>query len=139
MFDLNKRIEVMSAVSSKYDGVDFELGTDNDCAHMIAYGLKQYGLKCSIDKYGTYRTEAGARSRLRKAGFSSLMEAVDAQGFFRLESAALAWPGDIIAFKGDNDDVALAWMMSNGRAFGFMDGKAKFVQPLSIEAAWRVE
>ena len=128
----------MSAVRDKYNGCSFELGSENDCAHMIAFGLKRYGLKCSIDKYGSYSTEAGARARLHKAGFSSLADAVDGLGLFRLESAAFAWPGDIIAFKSDDDDIALAWMMSNGRAFGFFAGVAQFVQPLSIETAWRV-
>lgn len=139
MFDLNKRIEVLDAIVSRYDGKPFELG-DNDCVHMIAYGLNKYGLKKGIVKYGSYSTEAGARRALRKAGFSSLIEAVRGQGFWELDAPAMAWPGDIIAMQGvDSDDVALAWMASNGRAFGFLNGVAQFLQPLAIEAAWRVE
>ncbi len=139
MFDLAKRTEVVSAVATKYDHAPFELGTENDCVHMIDFGLKEYGIKTSLSRRGSYSTEAQARRAMKRAGFDSLADAVDAEGFMRLESAATAWPGDIIAFKGDNGDIALAWMASEGRAFGFLNGYAQFVQPIQIEAAWRVE
>lgn len=138
MFDLNKRTEVVSAVAAKYDGQTFELGTEFDCAHMIDFGLNLYGLKTSLARRGSYSTEKQARRALLRAGFNSLADAVDAEGFHRLDAPALAWPGDIIGFRGDNDDIALAWMANEGRAFGFLDGIAKFVTPHKIEAAWRV-
>lgn len=137
-FDLTKRVAVLEAVASKYNMKPLTLGSD-DCVHMIAYGLNQYGLKTSLLKYGSYSTPAGAKRALLKAGFADLPEAVAGQGFWKLDAAALAWPGDIIALKAETgDDVALAWMASNGRAFGFWNGCAQYFQPLAIEAAWRV-
>lgn len=139
MFDMTERVRVIEAVAKKYSGKPFALGTD-DCVHMISFGLKEYGIKSSLLKYGSYTSPVSARRALKKAGFNSLIDAVPAQGFVELDAPALAWPGDIIAMppEGD-DDVALAWMASNGRAFGFWNGHAQYFQPLAFRAAWRVE
>lgn len=137
-FDLNQRVDVVNAVSEKYYGKEFALGS-NDCVHMIAHGLREYGLKSSLHRFGSYSTPAGARRALKRAGYDSLIEAVRDQGFFELDGAAMAWPGDIIAMKAEDDDgVALAWMASNGRAFGFWNGIGQYFQPHEFEAAWRV-
>lgn len=129
---------MIEAVAAKYNGRPMALGSD-DCVHMVAFGLKELGLKISLLKYGSYETEAGARRALKKAGFTNLTEAVSAQGFVKLDAPALAWPGDIIAMKSeDGGDVALAFMASGGRAFGFWNGAAQYFQPLAFEAAWRV-
>jgi len=136
-FDIEKRVKVVEAVAEKYQGRPLVLGSD-DCVHMVGFGLKEYGLKVSLLKYGSYETPAGARRALKKAGFKSLRDAVPAQGFVEI-SPSMAWPGDIIAMKSEDDeDVALAFMASNGRAFGFWAGHAQYFQPLAFEAAWRV-
>lgn len=123
----------------RYDGRELVLGSD-DCVHMISYGLHLLGCKkSSLVKAGSYKTEAGALRALRRAGYANLKEAVAGQGFFELDAPAFAWPCDILAMKAvGTDDVALAFMASNGRGFGFFDGKAQFFQPLAIETAWRV-
>ena len=60
------------------------------------------------------------------------------QGFVEI-APSFAWACDIIALKAEGtDDVALAFMASNGRGFGFWNGRAQFFQPLAFEAAWRV-
>lgn len=137
-FDLNKRTDVVSAVADKYTGREFSLGSD-DCVHMIAFGLREYDIKTSLHKFGSYSTPAGARRALKRAGYDSLIEAVRGHGFFELEGASFAWPGDIIALKAeDSEDVALAWLASGGRAFGFWRGIGQFFQPHEFVAAWRV-
>lgn len=138
MFDIEKRVQVIEAVAAKYTGRPLVLGSD-DCVHMIAFGLKEYGIKTGLSKYGDYTTPAGARRALRKAGYMSLTEAVSGHGFFELDAPAMAWPGDIIAMPSDDDEhQALAWMASNGRAFGNWNGIFQYFQPLAFKAAWRV-
>lgn len=138
MFDIPKRTEVISKVAAKYDGKPFELGSEFDCVHMIDFGLREYGIKSSLPTRGSYHSETSAARALKRAGFSSLADAMDGEGFVRLDSPAFAWVGDILGLKGDNGDIALVWMASEGRAFGFLDGVAQFVQPKQIEFAWRV-
>jgi hypothetical protein len=137
MFSIEQRVKMLGEVAERYQGKPFDLGSD-DCVHMITFGLKQLGLKVSLMKHGSYNTPAGARRALKKAGFNSLLEAVPAQGFVEI-APSMAWPGDIIAMKAkDDEDVALAFMGSNGRAFGFWNDHAQYFQPLAFEAAWRV-
>jgi hypothetical protein len=139
MFDLQQRTTMLEEVVKKYSGTKFELGSD-DCVHMINYGLQQLGRPVNLIKLGSYSTPAGARRAMRKAGYASLREAVTGQGFFELDAPAMAWPGDIIAMPSvEGEDVALAFMASNGRAFGFWQDTAQFFQPLAFETAWRIE
>lgn len=137
-FTLEQRVAMVNAVRDKYDNQDFVLGS-MDCVHMINYGLGQLERAVNLIKLGSYSTPAGARRALRKAGFASLREAVTGQGFYELDAPSMAWPGDILALPpAEDEDVALAWMASNGRAFGFWQGKAQFFQPIAFETAWRL-
>ena len=87
-----------------------------------------------------YSSEAHGLRVLRKAGFRSLLEALDARGLVRIAPAA-AMQGDLIALDAGDDNpfgAALTVAMSDGIVLGFSQGVCSTWRPLAYQAAWRL-
>lgn len=116
-----------------------------DCLKLAVGHLRSLGHQIGLAKAGSYKTALGARRALRKAGYRSLIEAVDSRGLERIAPAAMV-AGDLAALPGDNGFAALAIAVGNGRLLAFHpDGggsdvmAAVVVQPIAFVAAWRVD
>lgn len=132
-----RRQQAVEACRARFDGKAYEPGS-RDCAKLAAHALHKQGRRVGLLKGVRYHSELGALKVLRKLGFSSLMDAVDALGLERIPPAA-ARPGDLIAVPGEGAfGCALMVQADNGRVFGFSNGVAGFWQPLQFVCAWRV-
>lgn len=133
-----RRQQAAQATIDRFQGKPLAYGRD-DCVRMAVFCLRKLGVKVSLLKAGSYRSELGAARALKRTGFATLAEAVDAQGLPRIAPAA-AVTGDILALPiNDRDEVALAIALGNGRALGFSaeTGVCCVVQPHAYAAAWR--
>ena len=132
---LIRRQQATQATVDHFQGKPLAYGKD-DCARMVAFCLKRLGLKVSLLKAGSYSSELGAAKALKRLGYGSLVEAVDAHGLPRI-APAKAVLGDILALPAERFGGALMIAVGNGRAFGYFDGRFQVGQPLLFEAAWR--
>lgn len=138
MNPLIRRQQAAQATIDRFQGKPLELGK-NDCARMTVFCLRKLGVKVSLLKAGTYRTEIGAARVLKGLGFDNLTEAVDALGLPRI-APAMCLPGDVMTLKAaGSDDVALVVAVGNGRVLGFWEaaGVCTVFQPLEYVTAWR--
>lgn len=112
-----------------------------DCARIAAYHLRKMGHRPKLAKAGSYASLLGAVRALKRTGFASLPEALDAMNLPRIAPAS-ALVGDLLALPGDDDFHALQIVAGNGRVFGYHADSPKpcFIQPkLELAIAWRVE
>lgn len=124
----------------EFSAKPFELGA-RDCAKLINFHLKLVGNPVPVAKCGAYSTVLGAKRGLKRLGFNSLAELMDAH-FPRIAPAA-ALIGDVFELEGSQDDPigALALYLGNGLTFGYHENAegavmARLLQPPI--AAWRV-
>ncbi|WP_236548012.1 DUF6950 family protein [Sphingomonas sp. AX6] len=133
-----KRRDVAKATMARFQHQPFKLGK-NDCVRMAAYVLRKRGYRPQLGKAGTYTTLLGAKRALKRAGFNTIADALDALGLERIAPAA-ARPCDIIMVPGEGPlDGALHIAVGNGRTLGYhedIDG-ADILQPVEFIAAWR--
>lgn len=126
------------ATIARFQHQPFKLGK-NDCVRMAAYVLRKRGYRPQLGKAGTYTTLVGAKRALKRAGFDTIAEALDALGLTRIAPAA-ALPCDIIMVPGEGPlDGALHVAVGNGRTLAYhadIDG-ADILQPIEFIAAWR--
>jgi hypothetical protein len=141
-----RRVAAAQATLDKWQGVAFEWGRA-DCVRLAAAHLRNMGHKVSLSKGGAYGSVLSARRALKRAGFDSVADAVDGQGFARIPPAS-ALVGDLLMLPGSDDGDteiegmgALAVALGNGRVLMWhpdADG-ATVCQPVEYQAAWRVE
>ncbi|MDB5458158.1 MAG: hypothetical protein JWP92_3743 [Caulobacter sp.] len=137
---LQARQLALSATVEHFMARPFAFGK-TDCVRMAAFHLRKMGHRPSLVKAGSYSSLIGAMRALRRTGFASLPDALDAMGLPRIAPAA-ALVGDLLALPGEDALHALQVVAGNGRVFGFhADSEtACFLQPtLSVAMAWRVE
>jgi hypothetical protein len=94
-----------------------------------------------------YASEAQGYRLMRKAGFKSLVEALDARGLPRI-APAMAMQGDLIAMDAGEENpfgVALTVAMADQVVLGFSEGVCATWRPLSFPVdadgkplAWRL-
>lgn len=137
MIGIQERVSAVTKTIEKFQGKELEYGK-NDCAKMAAFCLRQMKVNVGAAKFGAYKTPVGARAALKRAGCKSLADAVDKVGLMRIGYLS-CYPGDIIAFKGKDGDVALHIFIEQGRSFGLIEGVFQVGQPIEIECAWRSE
>lgn len=133
-----RRQQAAQATIDRFQGRPLAYGRD-DCVRMTVFCLRKLGVKVSLLKAGAYRSEIGAARALKRTGFASLSEAVDAQGLPRI-APAMALPGDIVALPAPDGQVGLAVAVGNGRVLAFWEGAGGIctvVQPLEFACAWR--
>lgn len=134
------RVAAAQACIDRFSGKSYEPGK-RDCIKLGNHALHKLGRRVSLTKGLRYTTEAGGVKAMRKLGFGSLLEAVDAAlGAEARIPPAMALPGDIIALATDEDSpfgCALTVAVGNGRVIGFQNGVGLVMQPKSYLAAWR--
>lgn len=139
MIEMIRRQQAAQAAVDRFKGQPWQLGK-NDCARMAAFVLRKMGHRPQLGKAGTYSTGAGALRALKRAGFDTLGEALDALGLERIPPAA-ARVADIVMIPGEAPlDGALTIAVGNGRVLGFHEdsGTAEVLQPVATIAAWRL-
>jgi hypothetical protein len=112
-----------------------------DCARIVARHVRNMGHPTKLAKAGSYSSLVGAVRALKRTGFATLPEAIDAMGFVRIPPAA-ALVADVLALPGDGDLHALQIVAGNGRVWGYHVDRDTpcFIQPtLDVAIAWRVE
>ena len=132
------RSAAAQATVDRFHGQAFAWGRF-DCARMVAFHLRQLGLKPGLSKGGSYATALSARRALVRAGHDSLEAALDALGLSRIAPAA-ALVGDVVALPGDDAMTSLTVALGNGRVLGWHQDSpgCAVLQPVAFETAWRV-
>lgn len=136
MTELELRATATSATYARFHGEPFVLGK-TDCARMVAFHLKQLGLKPSLLAGGAYSTPVGARRALKRLGVTSLSEIMDAH-FVRIAPAA-ARAGDVVCVQGaEGMGDAMQIKLHRNHVLGFLDGVCGELVDHEYVAAWRV-
>ena len=130
-----RRVAAVEATIARFEGRPLKYGRD-DCTRMVAFALRRLGVRTPLLKAGSYSSALGAAKAMKRMGFDTLDQAVDAIGLPRI-APAMCLPGDIIALPAEQHGVALMLAVGNGRAFGYFDGRFQVGQPLMFDAAWR--
>jgi hypothetical protein len=111
-----------------------------DCAKMIAWHLRQFGVTAPISRAKPYTTALGARRALARLGISSLAEQLDKLCLMRI-APAMALVGDIVAMPSEGDMDALSIALGNGAVLGYAQdapGASTWRIVRTLDAAWRV-
>jgi len=137
MHPMLRRAATTRACMDRFNGKAYVAGA-RDCAKLAAHAAHKMGRRVPLLTRARHTTEAGALKYVRKAGFASLVELMDATGLERIAPAA-ALPGDIIGMaSGDAFGCSLAVALDDGLVLGFHDGVCQPVIPHDFVAAWRV-
>ncbi|MFN3584830.1 DUF6950 family protein [Phenylobacterium sp.] len=142
MHETIRRRDAAQAAFDRFNGRALAWGRD-DCLRLAAFDLRKMGRAVSLAKAGSYSSLAGALRALRRTGFATLAEAVDAEGLVRIPPAA-ALPADLLGGTPHEGGpwVALGVVLGNGRVLGFQNGFCGVLQPtpedLATAIAWRV-
>jgi hypothetical protein len=139
MIEMIRRQQAAQAAVDRFKGQPWELGK-NDCVRMAAFVLRKMGHRPQLGKAGSYKTGAGVILALKRAGYDSLSDALDALQLERIAPAA-ARVADIIMIPGEPTfGGALTIAVGNGRVLGFHEdvGRAEILQPVDFISAWRV-
>lgn len=135
-----RRVAAAQACIDRFSGKPYDPGS-KDCIKLASHALHKLGRKQGLTKGLRYASEAGGVKAMRKLGFQSLLEAVDAAlGAEARIPPAMALPGDIIAMPAEGDSpfgCALAVAVGNGRVIGFQNGVGLVLQPAAFVTAWR--
>lgn len=136
-----RRTLAVKACIDRFVGKTYQPRSNRDCIKLAIHSAHKMGRRISLTKGLRYSSEAGGLRVMRKLGFTSLIEAVDATELVRIPPAA-ARPGDIIALKTDDENAfgcALAVRADNGRVIGFsggLGGVFRVEDPTAYLAAW---
>lgn len=134
-----RRAAAADACRQRFYGKSYAPGK-RDCVKLATHALIKMGHGSGPMKGLVYASEAQGYRLLRKAGFNTLMEALDARGLPRI-APARAMQGDLIALDaGDHSPfgAALTVAMSDGIVLGFSGGVCSTWRPLAFQAAWRL-
>lgn len=136
-----RRARAVKACIDRFVGKTYEPRSNRDCIKLAIHSAHKMGRRISLTKGLRYSSEAGGLRVMRKLGFRSLIDAVDATELVSIPPAATR-PGDIIALKTDEENAfgcALAVRADNGRVIGFSSGVGgvfRVDDPSAYLAAW---
>ena len=133
-----RRQQAAQATVDRFLDQPYELGK-NDCVRLAAFALRKMGRRPQLGRAGSYSSTTGAVRALRRAGFATLAEAMDALGLDRIAPAA-ALPCDILLVPAEGPfDGALHVAVGNGRTISYHQDAigATILQPIQYLAAWR--
>jgi hypothetical protein len=136
------RVAAAQAALDAFQGKTLSWGK-TDCARLAAMPLRALGYKPGLSRFGSYKTEFGARRALLRNDMTDTPDWLDTiHGLLRIPPAA-ALPADIVGMPGEGGWTSLTVCMGNGRLLGFHpeagDGVCVVVQPLIAPvAAWSV-
>lgn len=144
--DRIRRAAAADACFKRFHGKTYEPGK-RDCVKLATHAMIKMGHGSGLMKGLTYATEAQGYRLLRKAGFNTLVDALDARGFPRI-APAMARQGDIIAMEtegGNPFGAALTVAMPDQTILGFSGGICSTWRPVSFMTdadgaplAWRL-
>lgn len=138
MHPMLKRAAATQACMDRFNGKPYDAAMRH-CGKLAAHAMHKMGRKAPLLTASRHKTEAGAIKYLKRTGFASLVELMDAMGLERIAPAA-ALPGDIIGLpSGDAFGCSLAVALGDGLVLGLVEGGG--FQPLvphQFVAAWRV-
>lgn len=144
--DRIRREAAAKACWQRFYGKSYDPGK-RDCVKLATHALIKMGHGSGPMKGMTYGSEAQGYRLLIKAGFKTLVEALDARGLPRI-APAKAMQGDLIAMDGGEDNpfgAALTVAMADRIVLGFSGGICSTWRPLSFAAgadgkplAWRL-
>lgn len=136
--EMVRRVAAAQKTYDRFKDQPFGWGTA-DCGRIIAFHLRQFGRKPGLARFGSYKTAIGARAALKRGGFETIGEVLDAMGLSRIAPAE-AVVGDIV--QGDSGDPfgAFAIYLGNGAMLGFHEDApgATALRRIALAAAWRV-
>lgn len=138
MIEMIRRQQAAQATVDRFLDQPYELGK-NDCVRLAAFALRKMGRRPQLGKAGSYSSTIGAVRALKRAGFATLAEAMDALGLDRIAPAA-ALPGDILLVPAEGPfDGALHVAVGNRRTISYHQDAigATILQPIQYLAAWR--
>jgi hypothetical protein len=135
---MDRRVAITQATFDHWQGKPFEWGR-HDCVKLAAQHLRSMGHRVKFAKAGAYSSALGAQRALRRAGFSSLAEGLDAQFLPRIPVAA-AVEGDIIMLDGEGLFDALGIYLGNQAILGFHEDMigASALRIVAATACWQV-
>lgn len=144
--DRIRRPAAADACRQRFYGKSYDPGK-RDCVKLATHALIKMGHGSGPMKGLVYSSEAQGYRLLLKAGFKSLVEALDARGLPRI-APAMAMQGDLIAMDGGADNpfgVALTVAMPDQLVLGFSGGICSTWRPLAYPTdadgkplAWRL-
>lgn len=139
-----RRAAAVAACRDRFVGKPYDPRANRDCIKLAGHSAHKLGQRVSLTKGLRYSSEAGGLRVMRKLGFKSLIEAVDAAFPDARIPPAMARPGDIIALKTEDENAfgcALAVAFDNGRVIGFVNGYGAICRvddPSAYLTAWRL-
>lgn len=136
--ELIRRQQAVAFILKKYKSASCDF-VRADCVRMLRTLLVKLGYS-RLPRLPRYDTLAGAVRALRERGWNSTPELIDEILPGRRIAPAEMWLGDV-AVAPDESGLGAIWVaIGGGRMLGWIDGsdKAAVIEPLTIEAAWRV-
>jgi hypothetical protein len=136
---MDRRVRLTNATVRQFQGREFRWGAC-DCARIAAWHLRQFGHRPQIAKAGSYKSALGAGAALKRAGFATLADGIDAVGLPRIMPAE-AWVGDLVMGESGDAFGALGIYLGNGAMLGFHEDVpcATVLRRVHIGTGWRVE
>lgn len=137
--DRIRRAQAADACWQRFYAKSYVPGT-RDCVKLATHALIKMSHGSGPVKGLRYSTEAAGYKLMRKAGFKTLPEALDAMGLPRI-APAMAMQGDLIAMDAGDDNpfgAALTVAMPDGLVLGFSQGICSTWRPLAFQGAWRL-
>lgn len=144
MHEMLKRASVTQACMDRFAGKPLDWKARH-CGKLAAHALHGMGRSARLLNACRAGTARGSALYLKRTGFASLADLMDATGLERIPPAA-ARPADIVAlptFDGDPFGCSLTVALDNGRLLGFLPDETgqsvcQVVIPQQYLAAWRV-
>ncbi len=142
MKPLVRRQKAVKATLDRFGQRPFAWGSA-DCVKLCAFHLRQLGHTVRLAGAGQYKSAIGAKAALKRKGFESVIEAVDALGLPRI-APAFALIGDIVSLPADDPLGGLCIFAGGDKFAGYHEAHPALVTMTpSMEAlhnaiAWRV-
>lgn len=117
----DRRVQVAQQCAARFIGkpLDFK---QYDCVRQARYVLHLRKQSAGLLKGVKWGSEAGAYRAMRKLGFASLIEGVDATGLLAVPFAMVR-PADLVALPGDDAfGCTLGVYLGDGYVSGYQDG-----------------
>ncbi len=115
---LPERAAAAESAIARFSDQPFAWG-EFDCLRMVAHALRQLGHPPPLRQAGNYRTLLGAHRALKRTGYATLQDWVDAWGLKRI-TPAMALTGDVLALPSEIPAMpALALVLSGGRVLAY--------------------
>lgn len=113
-----------------------------DCGKLAALSMHRMGRSAKLINASHHKSWAGAVKYLRRTGFASLVELMDATGLKQISPASTR-PADIIGLpsaEGDGFGCSLSVALDNGRVLALnpASGLIEPMVPHLFVTAWRV-